>query len=170
MIEIPLTRGKVALIDAGDLPLISKHTWFAGPDGPRHVCYAYTTVARQTVLMHCLIMGTRPGHEIDHANRNGLDNRRENLRFATKSQNQANSRKRVGASGYRGVEISTRMKTRPFRASISIGGKRIHGGYHSDAITAALEYDRLAAQHYGEFAWLNFPPATSTSSVSSGGE
>jgi len=94
------------------------------------------------------------GYVIDHINRNGLDNRRSNLRFATIAQNAWNSRRRKNRSGYKGVWYA-KDKGR-FRAAIWHNNKREYLGYFNSKIDAALEYDRAAKKYHGDFASLNF--------------
>jgi hypothetical protein len=92
---------------------------------------------------------------IDHINRNGLDNRRANLRLATVAQNAWNSKKRKSRSGYKGVCYD--KAKRRWRAAIVNHGRRIHLGYFEDKIEAAKAYDAAAKKYCGHFALLNFP-------------
>lgn len=157
--EIPLTKGKVALVDAADFEWLSQWKWFAHVTG---YCLGNVNVdgVRRTVTMHRMIMEPPPGFEVDHANRDGLDNRRANLRVATRSQNVVNRIVRAGAAGFRGVYIdASHHGARPYRAEISFNGKRARLGRHLTAIEAARAYDRAARQLHGEFAILNFPEA-----------
>jgi hypothetical protein len=81
VIAIPLTRGKVAVIDAQDLPLAEKYSWCAR----RHRNTTYAQSGRG--YLHALIMETPEGMVTDHINGNGLDNRRQNLRVVTNQEN-----------------------------------------------------------------------------------
>jgi len=101
------------------------------------------------------------GHErrvtnfvIDHINRNGLDNRRANLRPATVAQNAWNSRRRKNRSGYKGVWFA-RDKGK-FHAAIWHNNKREYLGYFDSPISAAKAYDLAAKKYHKEFAVLNF--------------
>lgn len=98
--------------------------------------------------MHRLIMGC-PEMMVDHKNGDTLDNSRENLRLATASQNQMNSRK----SKYKGVDYV--KSSGKFRARITVKGSVISGGYFNDQKSAALRYNYLAIKFHGEFASLN---------------
>ena len=83
-----------ALYDEEDDWLVGSYTWCRGPKG-----YAQTGGGHSRLMrMHSMIMGKRPGLEIDHINRNKLDNRRENLRFVTRSQNNLNRHQGTGIS------------------------------------------------------------------------
>lgn len=87
-------------------------------------------------------------------NRDGLDNRRKNLRKATPTQQAINSL-RVNLTGYRGV---WRVANRPgYAVGIRVAGKAEYLGYFKDKIQAAKAYDEAAKLYHGEFAVLNFP-------------
>lgn len=86
----------------------------------------------------------------DHISRDRLDNRRSNLRWATKKQNGANMQPRPNSSGYRGV--SRRGTRKKFQAIITL-----HLGTFDTAEEAARAYDAKAREIWGEFATLNFP-------------
>lgn len=163
MIEIPLSLGKIALIDDADAELVLQHRWWLRPqrrNTDTDYFYAFTQVRRRHLFMHRLIMGEPPsGLVIDHANRNGLDNRRSNLRFCTHAQNMTNRRGHPSArSGFRGVEWKTdHTRGKAFRGYIRSNGKMLRGPYFADPVEAARDHDRLALLHHGEFAVLNFP-------------
>lgn len=94
--------------------------------------------------------GCWPEHQIDHTNRNKSDNRIENLRLATNSQNVAYAPKKKTKSGYRGV---TWKKGRDkWCAKIRVQGKMIHIGYFDDPKVAHEAYKAAAIKHFGEFA------------------
>lgn len=95
-------------------------------------------------------------NEIDHKDRNRLNNQRENLRSATGSQNCANVGLRKDSStGYKGVSFN--KQTQKYQTRIEINGKRISLGYYFYAENAAQVYDRAAIELFGEFAYTNFP-------------
>ena len=155
MMEVPLSRGMVALIDDADWPLVSKWKWHARRDHDR-AYYAECTTPKHTALeMHRVLIGALAGQEVDHVNGNSLDNRRSNLRLATRDQNMFNRPKmKTNTSGFKGV-IAT--KSGKWGAQIK-AHKRYHWlGLFSTAIAAAHAYDRAAVQLHGEFACINFP-------------
>lgn len=158
VVEVKLTRGLVAIIDAEDAERVCQHKWCAIPGPNTH--YASRRSGKTSVMMHRVILNAQPGTEIDHINRNGLDNRKANLRYCTRSQNVANSRtasKTGKSSVFKGVWFRREKKyTRPWRALIRKGGKRYSSHHHTE-LEAALAYDELARQHFGEFARTNFP-------------
>ena len=94
------------------------------------------------------------GMVVDHINRIGLDNRKENLRIATRSQNQQNRRSRRNTSSqYKGVSWTKRDK----RWQAKIGHKRkvICLGDFTCEHQAALAYNEKATELWGEYALLN---------------
>ena len=112
------------------------------------------------IMMHKFIMNAPKGMCVDHINHNGLDNRRENLRICTYSENAQNKRKRVdSASGYKGVyQRPEKYKYRKrFRAYIRPKGQQIQLGSYLTAEEAARAYDKKAKELFGDYAELNFP-------------
>jgi hypothetical protein len=116
------------------------------------------------IMMHKFIMNAPKGMCVDHINHNGLDNRRENLRICTYSQNAQNKRKRVDSgTGYKGVyQYSEKYKHRKkFKAYIRPKGqKQIHLGSYLTAEEAARAYDKKAKELFGDYAQINFPKET----------
>ncbi len=100
--------------------------------------------------------GKWPENEVDHKNRIRNDDRWENLREATPSQNAVNKeqRARKNKCGYRGIKNSWNGK---FQAGINVNGKAIKLGEFDTIEKAALAYDLAAKKYYGEFAVFNFP-------------
>ncbi len=152
---ITLTQGYEAIIDDDDFSHVAKWKWSICKRGAKR--YAGATVKSEPALLHRYILGDPPfkGAEVDHINGNGLDNRRANLRWATKSQNQANSGKRKGnfTSKYRGV-YWTKQRSR-WQVEIKIDYKRKHLGFFKDELLAAHAYNQAATKYFGEFASLN---------------
>ena len=154
MKEIPLTRGKVALVDDEDYERVSKFKWHCTSEG-----YAATTLPRlnghrKTVWMHRYIMNAPDGIEVDHVRSGGLDNRRENLRLASHTQNTMNRPSDRGSlSRYKGVSFFKDGKK--WHAEIQAHGKRIYLGRFISEIDAAIAYNEAAKKHHGEFAVLN---------------
>jgi hypothetical protein len=158
-ITIPLTQGQMTVIDATDYPLISGHNWWAQKvDGG---FYAVTKIRqpdgrRRAVQMQRLLMGDPPGLNVDHRNRDTLDNRRANLRVATDSQNKANTpRYRNNRSGFKGVYWKPRH--RQWEVQIRHHGRCHFLGYFRTAEEAARAYDAGARELHGAFARCNFP-------------
>ena len=157
--QIELTQGKVALVDDEDYPRVSQYRWqYAYSYGRGYATRAVRNKggAQRREFMHKVLMPCRPGCIVDHVNGNSLDNRRCNLREATRSQNAANSRKRTsGSSRFKGV--SWYKPRRQWRCALYDHGKLIDLGFFDDESEAGRAYDIEAKRVYGEFARLNFP-------------
>lgn len=106
--------------------------------------------------MHREIANIPEDLECDHINGNSLDNRKANLRAATRRQNCWNNSKRKpkSLSKYKGVSFSKRG--RPWKAMLTVNGKWIYLGSFNSENQAAKAYDKAARRHFGEFAKLNF--------------
>ena len=153
--------GHEVLIDSEDLALISGFQWRVVVTDPRYPDRKYVSTSRRhmTIYMHRLIGGAGTGEDIDHANGNGLDNRKDNLRAATRSQNLANAGKRrvggrPGTSEYKGVFWDKDRQA--WSASITVMKRTKHLGRFALEEEAARAYDRAAVAAWGEFARLNF--------------
>lgn len=161
MKEIRLTQGKFATVDDQDYERLSTYKWRAWHK--RNTWYAATTITtidgkRQSIEMQRMVLGYGYGDkvEIDHKDRDGLNNTRLNLRHATRTQNRQNQGPRAdNRSGFKGVGYCA--KTGKWRARITAEGKRHTLGYFYDAIDAAIAYDTAAKQHFGQFAVTNIP-------------
>lgn len=119
-------------------------------------------VAREEYLLQRLILGKKSAYTIDHINRNPLDNRIENLRFATRYDQAANRKRRNGAkctSQYRGVSSAgIKNKTNPWSSSISPKGNQYSLGCFPNEHHAAIAYNLAAKIIYKEFAFENEVP------------
>lgn len=156
--EIPLTRGEVALVDDEDYDFLMQWKWQCWTSKHRRVKYAFCTGCWDgycgSLRMHVVLMNPPEGMQVDHIDRNGLNNQRSNLRLASPRQNMWNRGKnRNNTSGYTGV---TRNKG-SWVAQITINGKCVNLGRFADPVTAAHAYDEAARRHRGKFAVLNFP-------------
>ena len=107
--------------------------------------------------MHHMVIKIPDGMVIDHINHDGMDNRSNNLRAATYSQNLYNRKKRSGAtySKYKGTHWHKIHKK--WAARITFEKKTIELGYYLSEIEVAKAYDRAAKKYHAEFACLNFP-------------
>lgn len=158
-LEIPLTRGYVALVDAEDYDELSQFKWHASLNdrsGPYAVRGIVAGGKRTKERMHRRLLPTALA--VDHVNGDPLDNRRSNLREATNAQNMRN-RSGLDAhntSGYRGVHWRTDVQK--WRAWIRVDGRGRHLGLFTSAVDAARAFDEAALEVFGDFAGhLNFP-------------
>lgn len=158
---IPLSRGLWMLVDATDYERIGAVQWSAGRNPDDEARYAIRTVyipRRRTEYAHRIIMGLPPGRtpQVDHINRDTLDNRRANLRICNRDRNVHNTGLRVdNTSGFKGV--SWHLNKTQWQVRITDHGRRHSLGYFNDPIEAAHAYDTAAIRLHGEFARLNFP-------------
>lgn len=158
MKEIPLTQGKVALVDDADFEAVNAFKWCAHKH--KHLFHALRKLPRvngtqKTLYLHTFLL---PGvGRIDHRDGDGLNNQRFNIRPATHKENQrAFRRKKPGLSSmFRGV--SWHKKHHKWVAQIRVDGKLKHAGYFNAEEDAARAYDIAARGHFGDFASLNFP-------------
>ena len=159
--RIALSRGKYAIVDVKDYGWLSRHNWFALKGQRTFYATRWERPekgGRQlAVAMHRAIMGAVKGELVDHINHNGLDNRRVNLRKATRAQNSQNRRKpRVNSkSQYKGLAWQKRTGKWSVRIQVDWDHKCI--GTFTDELEAAKAYDDAARKYHGEFASLNFP-------------
>jgi len=144
-------------LDAQDVAWAGQWTWRLSPDG-----YAVRSEVRDgkklTIRLHRELLATPSGLVTDHVNGDRLDNRRSNLRAATVSQNNANSRDRKRKSKYRGVYWHARAAK--WCAQISVGGQVKHLGLFKNPEAAAAAYDEAARKTWADFARVNHPSTT----------
>jgi hypothetical protein len=140
--EIPLTQGKVALVDDGDYLELNKHKWRAQKDGGTYYAVRWfdstNDEKRTLILMHRVILNPPEDMETDHINGNGLDNRRTNLRIVTHRENLQNIHIEK-SSKYPGV--TWHKKTEKWMARIKINGHHRYLGCFVDELEAANTYN-----------------------------
>jgi len=161
-VEIPLHSrkytGLVAIVDDEDAELVEGYSWCQFK--AKKTFYATARVPGsgdpgQMILMHRLIRADVTGG-IDHRDRDGLNNRRSNLRAASQSQQNANqARKTNNTSGYTGVTWDEQHEA--WKSQIGVNRKTHSLGLYDDPVEAAMVRDFAARQAFGEFASLNFP-------------
>ena len=149
---IPLSKNAYTTIDEEDFKKVSNHRWYLHrSSNERYPKYATTHFKGKTVYMHRLIMDAPQGKWIDHIDGDGLNNKKENLRLSTPSQNGANSKTFKRFKG-----VSYRKDRKKYRAYIMYPGKRYkHLGHFKEEKEAAKAYNKAAIQLFGEFALLN---------------
>lgn len=159
--QLPLTRSLYAIVDASRYDeFMDGWRWMSQFASGKFYAIGYPigeSATSQTMLHHLVLKMEIPD-EVDHINRNPLDNRRSNLRLATSSQNAFNRSQRPdNTTGYRGV--SWHKVVQKWAAKICYCGKQKHLGVFDTPEEAALVYDSAAIELHGEFASLNFPRA-----------
>lgn len=146
---IPLSQGKFTMVDAGDFDMLSKFNWFLDRKGYARR-WGFHLGKRVERFMHRIIAGTPKGMQTDHINRDGLDNRRCNLRVCNHALNNSNSSGRRSEVGTKGVSKG-RGKT-GFYARITVNRRSIHLGTFSTVKAASDAYYEAAKIVAGEFA------------------
>lgn len=153
MKKIHLDGGFVVLLDDEDFHEMSKFHWRAHQS--RNTFYAERDMwdghKFRVVKMHRVLLGATRRQQVDHRDRNGLNNTRANLRLATQSQNLQNSKRyRSNTTGFKGVCFFKPMGK--FQSRITVNGVRKCLGYFDSAVEAGAAYQEAALQYHGEFA------------------
>lgn len=153
---IVLSRGLFAKVGSEDFKDVERYTWFAQPNGTMF----YAKNSKTGMLMHRYILGmTDYEKTIDHKDRDGLNNTRDNLRICTFKQNSYNiSCRATSMSKYKGVTHV--WQTGKWRVRITTPTGRISLGIYNTEEEAAKVYDCAAIKYQGEFANLNFKNGT----------
>ena len=170
MREIALSGGYVTKVDDGDYEVLSRYHWNYQRAKNGSKVYARTSIhvggtgkqyKQRVVTMHRLIMGVVDAGrsvEVDHINGDSLDNRRDNLRVCTGTENKQNIRNSTNSSGYKGINVirpSKRYRKGGFAANIVVRGVRVYLGFFETAELAAMAYNAAAISYFGNFAALN---------------
>jgi len=163
MKTVNIGKGYKAIVDDEDFEKISAFDWFVARDRNG------TKRARRTtpdyIDMARIVLEVPGGFIADHINGDPLDNRKANLRLASKQQNLRNRGKGLwlgrSSSRYKGVCL-LRGK---WQAQIGKDHKNIYLGTFPCEFCAALAYDIAAVEHFGEFARPNFLKAPTGNSA-----
>ena len=153
---IPLTQGQVAIVDTVSVSCLEKWNWCAVWNARMKAYYAFRSDVIDgkptTIPMHRFVVGLASGdkRQVDHKNGNTLDNRMDNLRAATASQNAMNrgiqSNNKAGLKG-----ITWHARTKTWRADIGAYGKDKTIGYFKTKEEAHEAYCKAAKELHGEF-------------------
>lgn len=148
--RIPLLRGGHAIIDADLFDELSKIPWRRADSN--HVAAWWLG---KYIYMHRMVHKSAADIEVDHINRNPLDNRRSNLRDSNDQLNRANVEKPKGVhhSDFKGV--TWHCRNNKWMATIVVNREHRHLGYFRSQIPAAFAYNRAAKEAFGEHACLN---------------
>lgn len=168
MKEILLTQGKIALVDDDMFEELNQYKWQAHRRNGGTIYYAVRKSPmingskRQFIYMHREVVSAKKGEIVDHINRDGLHNYRENIRKCTHSNNMQNRRKQSnGFTGYTGVTHIPEYNV--YSAHRRLNNKEYYNGCsHKTAEEAGRASDELAKRLHGEYAVLNFPEAVNT--------
>ena len=161
MIESPKYGRHVVLYDDADVEKIEPYNWYI--DMRSNTAYVKRNLPRiksarrpSPVLMHNELMGPLPqGCVVDHHNRNGLDNRRTNLRIVTRSQNMMNREKtRQNSTGYKGGYKTGDSKRNPYSTKIQKDYEVYYLGHYKTAEEAHEVRKKKEEELFREFAPL----------------
>lgn len=157
MKKIALSSERFAFVDDEDFERLNVFRWMQDARGYavriEYVGRVHGKLKLKRVLMHHAILGKpSKGLETDHRDGDRLNNQRTNLRFATRSQNQANAKPRENRSGFKGV---TRHASGKWHARIRVRQRLISLGTFVEAESAAEAYNSAAKKYFGSFARLN---------------
>lgn len=144
------------MVDDEDYPWLSEDDWRLQKDG--YVVRSVSMGKRgscRTIYLHRVVMNVPLAVEIDHRKHNKLDNRKSQLRIASKSQNAQNSRKQKRHTSSRFKGVCWQHDSLKWRTYITVRRKRIHLGLFEEEIEAAHAYNRFAEKVFQPFANMN---------------
>lgn len=157
-ISILLTKGFVTMVNAIDSDLLQYKWSYCGSRSPYAKRSKMVKGKSKEIYLHRTILERKLGRDllvnevVDHIDNDTLNNRRDNLRIASLSENQWNSRKpKNNTTGYKGVR---RSKGTRYRSSITVKNKYIYLGCFATAELAYAAYCEAAKKYHGEFARL----------------
>jgi len=158
MKKIKLSQNQFALVDDEDFEKLNNRKWSAKFDNHTNKFYAYGHLDKKnnykSILMHRFIMGFPTNKQIDHINKDTLDNRKINLRIVTNAQNQANRWKNKKCSSkYKGVIYLSKINK--WYSRICFAKKSYNIGIFNSEEEAGLAYNKKAKELFGEYACLN---------------
>lgn len=162
---IELTKGQQTIVSDEDFEWLSRLNWcvhtrvsgqFSAKRGTTHNGKVKTIHMHREIMTRMLGRDLLPTEEVDHIDMNPLNNTRENLRLASRKQQERNRGKYTNnTSGFKGVFRST-AKSEKWFAQIRVDGRGVYLGSFDTPEEAAKAYDTAARELHGEFARLNF--------------
>lgn len=159
MAEIQLPHGLVTMVDDSDFEWLNQWNWSkCGSYVARTGRKSDGMLRGKTIKMHRQIMGVNDSLiQVDHRDRNKLNNHLRNLRLCSKSENACNVLLQSNSSsGYKGVEYRNGLRVKNhWMARIMVSGKVKYLGHYSTKEQAAVAYNQAAIKYFGEFACLN---------------
>ena len=144
-------KGEAFYFDLEDYEKIRDYCWCYNKEK-----YVYTRIRQSTkrIFMHRMIYNVDKGYEVDHINHTPYDNRKENLRIVTRSQNNMNhginSRNTSGVTG-----VSYHNSLQKWVAEISVNKKKIHLGVFDNLEDAAKIRKEAEIKYFGEYRYQN---------------
>lgn len=159
MVVVQILHGAVQ-VSKEDVSWATSRPWHVGDTG---YAMGYSGIPGGTPQrMHRVLMervlGRQLAHTefVDHINGDKLDNRRENLRVATKSQNGMNRRFKTAGTSSKFFGVARHRADGGWMTYVNVSGKRIYCGNYKDEEEAAWMRDQFAMELHGDFVGLNF--------------
>lgn len=167
MKEIPLSQGKVALVDDEDYEVLHLSKWCAQRSRSGITFYAERSIyhpggrwthekMHRFVLAWALDRELIKGEKVDHRNGDGLDNQRSNLRVATNAQNLRNCYRHAANASSRFLGVSWHKANGKWTAQIGVNGKKVYLGIHATEMAAAQAREAYIAARPELMARSNF--------------
>jgi hypothetical protein len=158
--RIYLGEGIWTILDQEDYYLYGHIKWCLGAHRARAYAISGARDRKgkiQTISLHGVIMKPRKGLVVDHRNGDSLDNRKANLRLATRTQNSCNKQKTKSKTTSKYIGVSYEKGQKRWAVKVKYRGKSHWVGGFKSEIEAAKARDKAAKKYHGEFARLNFP-------------
>jgi len=147
-------------VDVDDYGWLNKYKWHTTLSTrtyyAAHGSHQSKSGKQKFIWMHRKILKAPDNFTVDHINHNGLDNRKANLRLATRSQSSCNRRKTATPTSSRYKGVSWRICDKCWAAEIAINGTCKFLGRFRDEVDAAKAYDAAARKYHCQFAVVNF--------------
>jgi HNH endonuclease len=129
------------LVSKEDQYLLKEYKWFIKSNG-----YVTAKIGGKFKLLHRVIMNAKEGQEVDHINRNKLDNRRGNLRFADRHSQMRNAKHKAGVTG--AIGVGKHLDHFVVRIRLGKGKRKNLGCFNTiedakNAYSAALSYEPM---------------------------
>lgn len=138
---VPFSNGGGTIVDSKDMPLVMAFTWYKLSTGYA-VCDVPLKEGKQKkIRLHRLLTGFSD-EQVDHINRNRLDNRKENLRLVSHRKNHQNRTNH----GLFPPRTHYRKDKNKFAGQIEINGKKKHLGYFPDPLSASVVYQMVCKE------------------------
>lgn len=155
---ITITQGQSVKVDDEDYDFLNQYKWHLTSKGyaARRVHYPSSrkNPIAKIFLMHRIVSFADNGYQVDHINGDKLDNRKQNLRLCSNSQNHMNKGVQSNSTtGYKGVSFERSINR--YRAYLNLNGKRYNLKTFKTPEEAAQAYNTKAKELFGEFALLN---------------
>lgn len=152
-----LSCGTVCIVDEEDFEILNRHKWrLVGAGYVSRNSVKLVTKRQKTIYLHKILLDCPDGYEVDHINKNKLDNRKANLQICDRKENcrkrpKCKRTKHQQSSIYKGVS----KHQGKWRARIFYNNKEISLGRFDCEIEAAKSYNQAALTYFGKFATLN---------------